>query len=65
MHVAQQHLHIHIGAAAPGGRTVRIDNQRPLQAMRLFEGRTAAQAVQLLPLLFSLCGHAQVAAARD
>lgn len=65
MHVAQQHLHIHIGATAPGGRTVRIDNQRPLQAMRLLEGRTAAQAVQLLPLLFSLCGHAQVAAARD
>ncbi len=65
MPAAQQHLHIHLGAPAPGGRAVRIDNQRPVRAMRLFEGRTAAQAVQLLPLLFSLCGHAQHAAARD
>lgn len=65
MPAAQQHLHIHLGPPAPGGRAVRIDNRRPLQAMRLFEGRTAAQAVQLLPLLFSLCGHAQRAAARD
>lgn len=65
MHAAQQHLHIHLGAAAPSGRIVRIDNQRPVQAMRLLEGRTAAQAMQLLPLLFSLCGHAQLAAARD
>ncbi|MGE0105444.1 MAG: hypothetical protein AB7S53_00570 [Thiomonas sp.] len=65
MSAAQQHLHIHLGAPAPGGRAVRIDNRRPVQAMRLFEGRTAAQAVQLLPLLYSLCGHAQHAAARD
>lgn len=65
MHAAQQHLHIHIGAPDSSGRAVRIDNQRPVQAMRLFEGRTATQAMQLLPLLFNLCGHAQLAASRD
>lgn len=65
MHAAQHDLHIHLGAAAPGGRAVHIDNRRPLQAMRLLEGRTPAQALQVMPLLFNLCGHAQSAAARD
>ena len=65
MHTAQQHLHIDLGAYTPRGRAVRIDNKRPLQAMRLLEGRTANQALQLLPLLFGLCGRAQDAAARD
>lgn len=65
MHAAQQHLQIHLGVATPGGRAVRIDNQRPVQAMRLLEGRTASQALQIIPRLFSLCGYAQLAAACD
>jgi hypothetical protein len=65
MHAAQQRLQIHLGAAAPGGRAVLIDNQRPVQAMRLLEGRTVSHALQIIPVVFSLCGHAQLAAACD
>jgi len=41
---------------------VQVSNERPDVAMVL-RGRTADQAVQLLPLLFALCGQAQARAA--
>jgi coenzyme F420-reducing hydrogenase alpha subunit len=40
-----------------------VRSTRPLQACRLFEGRPAAQAIAAVPLLFSICRHAQVVAA--
>lgn len=40
-----------------------IRSTRPLTASRLLEGKPAAQAVETVSLLFSLCGRAQVVAA--
>lgn len=42
---------------------VQISSERPDVAMAL-RGRTADQALQLVPLLFALCGQAQARAAR-
>lgn len=65
MPAPQDRIDVGIGPATPGGRAVHIANRRPLAAMRLFEGRDAEQVLHTLPLLFSLCGHAQLAAAAD
>jgi hypothetical protein len=43
--------------------SVAIDSSRPLAARRVLEGRTAADAANLVPLLFSVCGRAQAVAA--
>jgi hypothetical protein len=42
---------------------VRISSDRP-DASKILRGRTIEQALQLISLLFSLCGQAQMAAAR-
>ena len=42
---------------------VSIRSSRPLAACRILEGKPAAEAVRLVPLLFSVCGRAQGAAA--
>lgn len=44
-------------------RAVDIRSSRPLAAA-LLKGKTPAQVLQLVPLLFSVCGHAQGAAAQ-
>lgn len=43
--------------------TVAVINQRNLRASQLLVGKTVQQALMLVPLLFSLCGHAQACAA--
>ena len=48
------------------GRRVReptVDSTRPLEASRLFVGKSPAQVIAMVPLLFSICGGAQRAAA--
>ena len=42
---------------------VSIQSSRPLAACRILEGKPAVEAVRLVPLLFSVCGRAQGAAA--
>jgi uptake hydrogenase large subunit len=42
---------------------VGIESTRPLAASRLLEGRTAKEAAERVPLMFSLCGRAQAAVA--
>ncbi|MEA3292548.1 MAG: nickel-dependent hydrogenase large subunit [Pseudomonadota bacterium] len=42
---------------------VAIESSRPLQAARIFEGRTPDEVLRLLPRLYSVCGTAQAAAA--
>ncbi len=44
-------------------RQVRIDSTRPQLASRLLAGRTAAEAVAMVPQLFSICGKSQHVAA--
>ena len=40
-----------------------IDSSRPLQAARIFRGKTVDQTLTMLPLLYSVCGTAQAQAA--
>ena len=48
-------------------RGVRIRSTRPFAAARVLGGKTGAEAAAMVPLLFSICGRAQgaAAAARD
>lgn len=41
---------------------VDVQSQRTTMAARIFEGKSPTEAAQLLPLLFSLCGTAQLQA---
>ncbi len=42
---------------------VELSSSRPLQASRIFIGKTAQQALDIIPLLFNICGVAQSRAA--
>lgn len=44
--------------------SVTLESTRPTRASRVLVGRTPAEAVTLVPLLFSLCGGAQTIAAQ-
>lgn len=56
---ATGHIELRLGLA--GGVIDRVDirSTRRVQASRLLEGKTVAKALDLLPLLFSVCGAAQ------
>ncbi|RMG37926.1 MAG: hypothetical protein D6720_02380 [Gammaproteobacteria bacterium] len=54
-------IHIEL-AGVDDGRT-RIDNQRALGASALLRGKRVAQALEVVPLLFNVCGMAQARAA--
>lgn len=45
------------------GLDAAVRVERPILASRLFEGRPVAEVLQLVPMLFSLCGRAQGVAA--
>jgi len=42
---------------------VDIQSSRPLQAVRIFQGKAVAEVLQTLPLLYHVCGVAQASAA--
>ena len=42
---------------------VDIESRRPLQAIRIFHGKTMTQLLQTLPMLYHVCGMAQASAA--
>ena len=44
-------------------REVEIHSHRPLQAVKIFHGKTVAELLQTLPLLYHVCGVAQASAA--
>jgi len=46
------------------GGDVRLNTNRGVDVARLLRGRSPVEVLDLLPRLFSLCGHAHVAAAR-
>jgi hypothetical protein len=50
-------------ASERGDTQVSVRSSRPLHAARLLEGKSIAQALATLPLLFSICGKAQSVAA--
>lgn len=56
-------LTIDLCSTPDGGRQARIVSSRPLGLARAFVGKTADEAVRTLPLMFSVCGLAQGAAA--
>jgi Ni,Fe-hydrogenase I large subunit len=47
----------------PARGQVSIESSRPLLASRLFEGKAVDEALNLIPLLFNVCGQAQQTAA--
>ncbi len=51
--------------AAADSERVQIRSSRPLQASRLLDGKTPEQALELIRLLFTLCGEAQSQAAEE
>jgi len=55
-------IRIRLQPQALGPRRVGIESTRPQIAARLLEGRTVAEALRLLPRVFSVCGMAQAAA---
>ena len=56
---------IEISLKHSGGRVrnVRMHSTRPLAATKVLQGKTPQQVLQMVPLLFSLCGNAQAYAA--
>jgi coenzyme F420-reducing hydrogenase alpha subunit len=56
---------VHVSARLAEGRLegVRIAADRPLLARRLLVGRTPAEALELLPSIYSLCGRSQATVA--
>lgn len=56
-------LDIQLTHRAYGVSDAALHSGRPLQASRILEGSTPEEALQRLPLIFSLCGTAQAAAA--
>lgn len=46
-----------------GGCSTAIASRRPLHASQMFHGKSVAQTLQSLPLLFSICSTAQATAA--
>ncbi len=55
---------LNIGLSTESGRVsqVRIDSTRPVHASRVFHGKDVADALRMLPMLFSICGTAQACA---
>jgi Ni,Fe-hydrogenase I large subunit len=55
---------IHVRAALAQGRVVDVSlhSSRPLGVTRVLAGRPAGEALKLIPLLFPVCGRAQVIA---
>ncbi|MDX2418246.1 MAG: hypothetical protein QNK19_12365, partial [Xanthomonadales bacterium] len=41
---------------------VEIESSRPVHASRVLHGKSAAEALKILPLLFTICGTAQACA---
>ncbi len=56
-------LQIDLYPQAGQGHAVSIRSTRPLQAARIFEGKSVPEVLMQLPLLFSICGVAQATAA--
>lgn len=56
-------LTVRLKCAAANVQAVEIQSSRPLHVSRLFLGKTPAQTLTLLPLLFNVCGVAQAFAA--
>lgn len=61
--IAEGRLSLEIGWNGKQVTGTAIRSTRPLQASRLLEGKPAAQAIETVPLLFSVCGRAQTVAA--
>lgn len=57
------HLRIALHRSTTTGMYAEIASARPVHAARILEGRTAEQALAIVPTLFSLCGRAHYAAA--
>ena len=56
---------VHLSARLAAGRIsgVRVAADRPLVAQRLFAGKTPAEALRLVPNLYSVCGKSQAVVA--
>ncbi|MCB1756556.1 MAG: hypothetical protein KDJ38_13620 [Gammaproteobacteria bacterium] len=51
-------LHFYLEGGA-SGLSVRLDSERPVDACRVFEGKPVADVLEMMPLLFNICGQAQ------
>ena len=55
-------LSISLGIDSGRVKRVQISSSRPVHASRVFQGKETAEVLKTLPLLFSICGTAQVCA---
>jgi len=56
-------LNIDLYPQHSNGTRVELSSSRPLNATKLFIGKTPEQVLSIIPLLFSICGVAQSRAA--
>lgn len=63
MHNIEGKLNIDIYPQRSNGARIELNSSRPLQVTKLFIGKTPEQTLDMLPLLFSICGVAQSHAA--
>lgn len=60
--IADGRIAIELSWSPPNVTDVRLTSSRATEICRVFAGKSVAQALQLTPMLFSLCGRAQAIA---
>ncbi len=63
MSVVEGRIDIDLYPSKQRGERVRLHSSRPVHAARILIGKTPQQALDIIPLLFSICGTAQSQAA--
>ncbi len=63
MSVIEGRIEIDLYPARSKGQRVQLSSSRPVHAARVLIGKTPQQALDIIPLLFSICGTAQSRAA--
>ena len=56
-------IHIRLDTVQGDAPRVTVRSSRPLAATSLLQGKTPAQALAIVPMLYNVCGHAQAHAA--
>jgi len=56
-------IQVHLDTGAINDNRVSICSSRPLQATRIFHGKTPEEVMTLVPMLYNICGNAQAQAA--
>jgi len=60
--IAEGQIDIELTWTPPHVNAVRLSSSRSPDACRVLEGKSASEAIRILPLLFNICGRAQAVA---